>query len=120
MLKECIHYFTEGNDQYQNVNLYLSGLKAKFFYTLLLTRFSRVRLYCDPIDGSPPGSPVPGFLQARTLEWVAISFSRESSQPRDGTLVSYIDRQILYHQATREAIAITLHTSNAVYFYCSA
>ena len=30
---------------------------------------------CDPIDGSPPGSPVPGILQARTLEWVATSFS---------------------------------------------
>ena len=30
---------------------------------------------CDPINGSPPGSPVPGILQARTLEWVAISFS---------------------------------------------
>ena len=30
---------------------------------------------CDPIDGSPPGSPVPGILQARTLEWVAISVS---------------------------------------------
>ena len=30
---------------------------------------------CDPIDGSPPSSPVPGILQARTLEWVAISFS---------------------------------------------
>ena len=30
---------------------------------------------CDPIDGSPPGSPVLGILQARTLEWVAISFS---------------------------------------------
>ena len=30
---------------------------------------------CDAIDGSPPGSPVPGILQARTLEWVAISFS---------------------------------------------
>ena len=42
--------------------------------TLLLSRFSRVRL-CDPIDGSPPGSPIPGILQARTLEWVAISFS---------------------------------------------
>ena len=41
---------------------------------LLLRRFSHVRL-CDPIDGSPPGSPVPGILQARTLEWVAISFS---------------------------------------------
>ena len=32
-------------------------------------------ILCDPIDGSPPGSPVPGILQARTLEWVAISFS---------------------------------------------
>ena len=30
---------------------------------------------CDPMDGSPPGSPVPGILQARTLEWVAIPFS---------------------------------------------
>ena len=30
---------------------------------------------CDPIDGLPPGSPVPGILQARTLEWIAISFS---------------------------------------------
>ena len=32
---------------------------------------------CDPIDGSPPGSPVPGILQARTSEWVATSFSRK-------------------------------------------
>ena len=32
-------------------------------------------ILCDPIDGSPPGSPVPGILKARTLEWVAISFS---------------------------------------------
>ena len=31
---------------------------------------------CDPIDGSPPGSAIPGILQARTLEWVAISFSK--------------------------------------------
>jgi len=41
---------------------------------LLLSCFSRVRL-CDPIDGSTPGSTVLGILQARTLEWVAISFS---------------------------------------------
>jgi len=41
---------------------------------LLLSHFSRVQLF-DPIDGSPPGSPVPGTLQAKTLEWVAISFS---------------------------------------------
>ena len=40
---------------------------------LLLSHFSHGRL-CDPIDGSPPGSSVPGILQARTLEWVAISF----------------------------------------------
>ena len=33
------------------------------------------RTLCDPIDGSPPGSAIPGILQARTLEWVAISFS---------------------------------------------
>ena len=39
---------------------------------LLLSRFSRL---CDPIDGSPPGSSVTGILQARILEWVAISFS---------------------------------------------
>ena len=36
---------------------------------------------CDPIYGSPPGSPVPGILQARTLEWVAISFSSDASVP---------------------------------------
>ena len=35
---------------------------------------------CDPIDGSPPGSPIPGILQARTLEWVAISFSNDESE----------------------------------------
>ena len=33
------------------------------------------RTLCNPTDGSPPGSPIPGILQARTLEWVAISFS---------------------------------------------
>ena len=38
---------------------------------------------CDPVDCSPPGSSVQGILQARVLEWVAISFSRGSSQPRD-------------------------------------
>ena len=45
-----------------------------YILLLLLSCFSRVHL-CDPRDGSPPGSPIPGILQARTLEWVAISFS---------------------------------------------
>ena len=45
-----------------------------YLMLLLLSHFSHVRL-CDPMDSSPPGSPVPGILQVRTLEWVAISFS---------------------------------------------
>ena len=45
---------------------------------------------CDPLDCSPPGPSVHGILQARILEWVAIPFSRRSSQPRDQTLVSGI------------------------------
>ena len=51
--------------------------------------FSCIQL-CDPMDCSPPGSSVHGILQARILEWVAISFSRESSRPSDRTHVSYI------------------------------
>ena len=47
---------------------------ARTLQLLLLSHFSHVRL-CDPIDGSPPGSPIPGILQARTLECVAVSFS---------------------------------------------
>ena len=42
---------------------------------LLLSQLQSCPTLCDPIDGSPPGSPVPGILQAKTLEWVAISFS---------------------------------------------
>ena len=45
---------------------------------------------CNPMDYSPPGSSIHGMLQARILEWVAISFSRGSSQPRDQTWVSCI------------------------------
>ena len=58
---------------------------------------------CDPMDCSPPASSVHGISQVRILKWVAISFSRGSSQLRDWTPVSCIGRQILYHWATREA-----------------
>ena len=56
---------------------HLATREALFMYMLLLllSRFSHCLTLCDPIDGSSPGSPVPGILQARTLEWVAISFS---------------------------------------------
>ena len=59
-------------------------------------------IFCDPMDCSLPGSSVHGIFQARLLEWVVISFSRESSQLRDQTFISYvlwIGRQILYHCA---------------------
>ena len=49
--------------------------KSGLLLLLLLSRFQSCPTLCDPIDGSPPGSPVPGILQTRTLEWVAISFS---------------------------------------------
>ena len=55
---------------------------------------------CDPMDCCPPGSPVHGILQARILEWVAISSCRRSSWPRDPTHLSWISRQILYYWAT--------------------
>ena len=62
---------------------------------------------CDPVDCSPPGSSVHGIFQARILEWVAISFSRGSSQPRDRTQVSRIAGRHLNLWATRQAGLIT-------------
>ena len=55
---------------------------------------------CDPMDYSLPGCFVRGILQARILEWVAISFTRGSSRPRDPTRVSLCHlrcRRVLYH-----------------------
>ena len=57
---------------------------------------------CDPVDCSPPGSSVHGILQARILEWVAISFSRGSSRPRDQTQVSCIAGRCFNLWTTRE------------------
>ena len=63
---------------------------------------SRVWL-CDPMDCSPPGFSVHGILQAWILEWVAVHFSRRSSQPRDRTQVSHIAGRFFTVWATREA-----------------
>ena len=74
---------------FQYINTIVGGLNASTGSKLLYTSLwndGRVRDFptaaksllsclCDPMDGSPPGSPVPGILQARTLEWVATSFS---------------------------------------------
>ena len=60
---------------------------------------------CDPVECSLPASSIRGVFQANILKWVAISFSRGSSWPRDGMHVSCTGR-IHYHLATREALII--------------
>ena len=72
---------------------------------------------CDPSDRSPPGSSTHGIFQEKMLEWVAISFSRGSSQPRDLTLIfciSCIGRWILYHCTTWEAPTLLIKINRSV------
>ena len=61
------------------------------------------QLFCDPMDCIPPGSSVHCISQARILEWVAISFSKESFLSRDQTCVSYIGKWILYSEPLGKA-----------------
>ena len=62
--------------------------------------------FCDPMDCSLPGSSVHGIFQAIALEWIAISFSRGSSQPRDWTQVSCIVDRHFTIWATREVLIL--------------
>ena len=71
----------------------------------------------DPVDCSPPSSSVHGLFQAGILEWVAISFSRGSSQPRDWTQVSRIAGRRFNLWATREAHMISITTTQL--YWCS-
>ena len=59
----------------EEVSLILAHLLTSFAAAAAAESLQSCPTLCDPKDGSPPGSPVPGILQARTLEWVAISFS---------------------------------------------
>ena len=74
----CLETQQLGVEQRMSVKVALAGLPSlcNLSLLLLLSHFSHVRLWdlCDPTDGSPQ-APIPGILQARTLEWVAISFS---------------------------------------------
>ena len=73
---------------------------------------------CDPMDCSLPGSSIHGILQARVLEWVAISFSRGSSWPRDRTQVSCIAGRRFTLWATREARRwVQKRSSHSVEYY---
>ena len=66
-------------------------------FVVAAVSLSSVQLFSDSMDGSPPGSSVQQIPQARTLEWVAISFSR------DQTRISCISKQVLYDRATSQA-----------------
>ena len=61
---------------------------------------------CDPMDCTLPGSSIHGIFQSRILEWVAISFSRGSSRPRDWTLVSCIVGRRFTIWATRKVLVL--------------
>ena len=82
---------------------FCNSTNRKLLVLLLLFILQSCPTLWDLMNCSPPGSSLHGIFRARILEWVAISFSRGFSQPRDQTWVSCIDRQILYHRATRKA-----------------
>ena len=68
---------------------------------------------CDPMDCSPPGSSVHGILQGRILEWVAVSFYKGSSQPRDCIQVSHIAGKLFTNWVTRKDL---FHCMTVLYF----
>ena len=78
------------------------GLQLAIFIPLKNLVTQLCLTLCDPMDCSLPGSSVHGIFQARILEWIAISFSRGSSQPRDQTQVSHIVGRFFTIWATRE------------------
>ena len=78
---------------------FFSSIKWVIIFSVcVLSLFSHVQLFRNPMDCSPPGSSVHGIPQARIMEWIAISFSRGSSQPRNQRVsqVLCIGRWILY------------------------
>ena len=68
-------------NQIEKLNIVKKSVSPNLIYAVVAAAAAAAKslqscpTLCDPIDGSPPGSPLPGILQARTLEWVAISFS---------------------------------------------
>ena len=79
----------------------IEHLQLKVTLYLLVLVAQSCPTICDPIDCSPPGSSVPGILQARKLKWVVIPFSRGSSRPRNRTYVSFMAGRFFTIWATR-------------------
>ena len=84
-------------------------INSPFAVTVVKVKMSVAQLcltLCDPVDCSPPGPSVHGILQARILEWVALSSSRGSSWPRNPTQVSHIAGRFFIIWATREDLMV--------------
>ena len=127
--------FSRGSSQPSGLNLHLLYCGQNFYFFFFLTteppgkpfyiftsvQFSSVTqscpTLCDPMNCSLPGCSVHGILQARMLEWVAISFSRGSSQPRNQTQVSCIAGRFFTNWVTREAPS-GLRRSQIPVLYC--
>ena len=90
----------------------------KYMHLLCAQSLSHVWLFATPC--SPPGSSVHGILQAEILVWVAISFSRESSQPRDRTQVSCMAGRFFTIWATLTRTLLSSLSHSAFYFCQSA
>ena len=93
-------------------NLLSCMFKISMLYCILYLSESEVAqscpTLCDPMDCILSGSSVHGILQARTVEWVAISFSRISSRPRDQTLVSHTAGRLFTVWATRGSYILVI------------
>ena len=86
------------------INKYLENVYSVYIiYVCICSVAQSCSTLCDPVDRSLPGVSVHVIFQARIVEWVAISCSRGSSPPGDGTHISCIGRRIIYHWAIREA-----------------
>ena len=95
----CSHFWSHPQTQVSfSIYMILSVLKYESEVTQLCPTL------CDPMDCSIPGSSVHGIFQARILEWVAISFFRGSSWPRDWTWVSHVAGRCFTIWATGEAL----------------
>ena len=91
---------------------------SNFFFSVFYNVLSQSCLtLCDLMGYSPPVSSAHGISQARILEWVATSYSRGSSWPKDQTCVSFIGRQILHHYAIWKLLLKICGESTTCFFF---
>ena len=105
-----IYFTTEHGVAFPGLCIQFSSVIYLICWYCLVTKSCQT--LCDPMDCSLPGSYVHGISHARILEWVAISFSRVSPQPKLWTQVSYIAGKFCTIWATREALINFIHNNN--------